>query len=161
MATLFKPNAPKFHALWEHREGRRVFVVPKAEWSSVLQLGYGAKVPLALDQIAFLPFARLALEPHFRGALAQRSTERIELSVWRYDAKDNPTPYNVDRYLVLPSLPNHLNIQEMVETGSTSLGVNFDCYRYGHFFLLPEKPSVDHWATDLPRELTISILKAG
>lgn len=35
-------------------------------------------------------------------------TERIE--VWRYNAKDQPTPYNVQRYLVLENFTRRVNL---------------------------------------------------
>ena len=124
MTPLFKPNAPKFHALWERQEGRRIFVVPKTEWSGASRIPPEKKVLLELHEISLLPFANLALKSYFRGALAQLSGSRIEMSVWRHDPQDDPTPYNVDRYVALPALPDHLDIEQMVETGSTSLGIN-------------------------------------
>jgi hypothetical protein len=160
VTALFRPNAPRFHALWERLERRRIFVVPKAEWSGADDLPVDKKVPLELNEIELLPFARVALQPYFRGALAQRTSDRIEVTVWRYDPKDGATPYNVDCYQILPSLPDHLDIEKMVETGSTSLGINFDLYRHGHLFLLREDPGTGPWTSDLPPELAISLRRS-
>jgi hypothetical protein len=88
--SWLKPNAPRFHALLERREGRRIFLMTQSTWHS-FSVTEGEPVFLATEDLAETP---LAIPSTFMFGTAGRLNERVELSIYRADIGDMPDPIN-------------------------------------------------------------------
>ena len=84
-----------------------------------------------------------AVERH-KGSACSVHAERIE--VWRYDAKNQPTPYcNVHEYLVLQSLARQLNVPMFAERASTQDSKELRKYLREHVFIVKERQDQGRW----------------
>src|SRR5258708_555851 len=90
------PEAPNFQAYLDRVEGRSVIRMARRDWESVM--GRTGE-PVALD-VTQTPLGGVA--PKVVAAVAEPHAPGISrIEIYRYDAKDAPTPINVDRFLVL------------------------------------------------------------
>jgi hypothetical protein len=95
-------RAPRFHAFWERLERRSILTMPVSDWET---LGILEDSYVKID-VAQTPMSRVANHTSVVATVAKRfSLESAEISIYRYDETDEPTPYNVDKYLVLEWLP--------------------------------------------------------
>jgi hypothetical protein len=152
------PNAPRFHALWQHTTRKRIFAIKREDWNA-LQVTPGTKnqlVKLNLEQISSLPLGSLVDEGDLLTSTAIDSGKKVIIKIYRNDPKDDPTPVNVDTYTVWIGLPSlQLNIPQMIVSASTAADENFSHYALDHVFLVKEKPGKDHWLKDLPSEVYV------
>jgi hypothetical protein len=81
MAVRIRPNAPRFHALLQRRQGRRIFMMTRSTWDA-LAVAADEPVLLSTDDLRETP---VATAPTFLAATARRTSERVELSIFRAD----------------------------------------------------------------------------
>lgn len=151
MPSWIQPNAPKFHALLERREGRPIFMIDRANWES-LKVAVEKPVLLTTEELADTPLTR---PPTFLLASAKRTPERVELSVFRADLSDSPDLINVDTYEVWEELPPRIDVIGTIDAASTSANANLQRYLGGHVFLVKEKPGQGHHLPALPEEVLV------
>jgi hypothetical protein len=158
MANKLSPNAPRFHTLWENREGRRIFIMKKDEWNSV-KTNKGNLFKLDLEQVASFPMGGVASQPGFLSAVASSTGEEVKMTIYREDPKDFPTPINVDIYTIWESFPSQVltNRSEMIQTADTNADVNFEVYEEDHIFIVKEDAGEGHWLGELPSSVVALI----
>ena len=104
---------PSCHAYVASAEGRRIFTMTRAEWGRLKDLE-GKIVEIDLERT---PCGSLEESASVIAGLAAECpvhADRIE--VWRYNPKDEPTPYsNVHEYLILQNLGRQLNVPMFAE----------------------------------------------
>lgn len=85
--------------------------------------------------------------------------ERIE--VWRYNTKEQPTPYsNIHEYLVLQNLVRQLNVPMFAERASTQDSRELRKYLREHVFIVKEQPDKGRWEPKAPALERIVFLSA-
>ena len=110
------PRAPKVRAQARSVEGRRVFTMARAEWER-LRAHEGKLVEIDLERA---PTGGAAESASVIACLAaEYSVHTARIEVWRYSEKDQPTPYNVQEYLVLEYLTRRVNLPMFAERAST------------------------------------------
>jgi hypothetical protein len=151
MNKRLEPNAPRFHTLWEHREGRRIFIMRKDDWDS-LDIRKGTPVLLDFEENDIFAFGSISNQPDFLAAIASRTDEEVSIAIYRKDPKDDPYLVNLDRYTVWESFPPQIYVQrnEMIQTADTNADDNFMHYEEDHVFMVKEDASEDHWLRELP-----------
>jgi hypothetical protein len=154
-----QPNAPRFHAVLERREGRRILMLSRHTWTE-WQIQPVQPVLLTTTDLEETP---LATAPSFLLATARRSACRAEVSIYRADLSDTPNLINVDTYEVWEHLRSRVNVTSIVNAASTSTGTNLDRYLDDHVFLASEQPGADHHVPALPGEVValLKLLGAG
>lgn len=65
--------------------------------------------------------------------------------MWRYDAKDRPTPYNVQEYLVLEYLTRRVNVPMFAERASTQDSPKLRKHLREHVFIVKARPDKGRW----------------
>lgn len=151
MNKKFEPNAPRFHALWESREGRRIFIMKKDDWNASVSFR-GSPILIDLNENRIFPFSEVADGPGFLAAVANKTEEDISVGIYREDPKDDPYLINVDKYTVWESFPPHVyfNRDKMIRTADTNADLNFLEYEEGHVFIVKDDAGEDHWLKELP-----------
>jgi hypothetical protein len=150
------PNAPRFHALWQHIENdKRIFAIRKEDWDSLnIENGMNERIiKLDMEQFQPLPIQRITSGGNLITATASATKSKVVIKIYRKDPKDEPTPINVDTYTVWKGLPSYLDIPKMIITGDTDGDANFWHYADDHVFLVKDDPGDDHWLVDLPSEV--------
>jgi hypothetical protein len=150
-----KPNAPRFHTLWQHNAKKRIFILKREDWDAlqITKKTSNQLVKLALEQISILPLGDLVLESDVLASTAKVNGQKVTITIYRNDPEDDPTPVNVDTYSVWIGLPSYLNVQQMIEAATTDNDDNFSHYANNRVFLIKENPGNDHWLEELPREV--------
>jgi hypothetical protein len=149
-----KPNAPRFHALLERREGRSIFMLRRLTWEA-LDLAAGTHVLLTLEDLGDTPLIRA---PTFLFGTARRTDQRVQLSIFRADLGDAPEVINIDTYDVWYDIRTRVNVGNLVSAASTSTGPNLDSYLDGHVFLVAQRPDDGHRRVEFPDEV-VALLK--
>ena len=157
MAVRIRPNAPRFHALLQRRQGRRIFMMTRSAWDA-LAVAADEPVLLSTDDLRETP---VATAPTFLAATERRTSERVELSIFRADLGDDPNPINVDTYEVWEDSRARVNIRAMVSAATTSTGDNLDRYVDGHVFLVSETTREGHHRTELPEHVVVLLRRLG
>ena len=97
------------------------------------------------------PMARVASEAEIIAATAlKRSAVSSEIEIVRFDEKDYPTPYNIDRYTVYEDMPSHSSFKQIVAAASTSDNSNLRQFLAEHVLLVKQQPGPDHWSSEPP-----------
>src|SRR5262245_58873192 len=110
-------DAPRFRAYWENIEGRSVLTMARSDWSSMATV-FGK--PVQID-VARTPMAQVARDAPVIAAVAEQfSTATGQVSIFRLDAQDAPTPINLDKYTVWTDLRAHRRLSDMISRASTS-----------------------------------------
>jgi hypothetical protein len=158
MGKKLQPNAPRFHALWESREGRSIFIMRKDDWHDSIAYG-DSPFLLDLKENVNYPFSSVSDEPGYLAAVANRSDEEVSVSIYREDPKDDPFPINVDRYTIWVSFPPHVYFkrEDMIRTADTDADLNFLQYEEGHVFIVKDDAGNDHWLKELPSSVVALI----
>jgi hypothetical protein len=136
------PQAPKVRAQVGSVGGRRVFTMACAEWDR-LRAHEGTLVEIDLERV---PTGGVAESASMIACLAAEylvHTARIE--VWRYSEKDQPTPYNVQEYLVLENLTRRVNLPMFAGRASTQDSPNLRKHLREHVFIVKEQPDKGRW----------------
>ena len=144
-------DAPLFRAYWERVEDRSVLTMSRSDWSGLnLQMGQ----PVQID-VAKTPMAQVASHACVVSALAeQHSRATAEITIVRFDEKDAPTPYNLDKYAVWVDLLSHQSVNAMISEASTELNQNFVDFAKQNVFIIKEDPGPDHWLPSIPGSAT-------
>ena len=150
-------DAPRFRAYWNRVEGRSVFTMSRQDWEAIgPQLG----APVQLD-VTRTPLNRVASNASVVAAVAhQYSAASAQITICRYDERDQPTPYNVDKYHVWLDLPSHQSFDQMIEGASTERNANFDQFMTDSVFIVGQKPNADHWLSEVPEKVRAVIDRA-
>ena len=85
MRKRLEPNAPRFHALWQHSEGRTILIMRRSDWDS-LNVGVDKvdkMVVLSKEVVSEMPFGGVAFHPAFEAAVALKDLERVKISIYR------------------------------------------------------------------------------
>jgi hypothetical protein len=136
-------DPPKCHAYVQSSEGRRVFTMTDTEWQR-LRVHEGKLVEIHLERTpaggieeAAAIIAALAADCHVH-------TERIE--IWRHSVNTEPTPFNIDDYLVLENLTaRRLNLPMFAERAVTEDSPKSRKYLRQHVFVVKERPDKGRW----------------
>jgi len=92
-----------------------------------------------------------SLAPRVLAVIAERgaqSSARIE--IYRADAKDEPTPVNVDTYSVVEDAAAQWDLPTLFNVLSTEDNQNMRSYLQENVFLIKEDPGPGHWLPELP-----------
>jgi hypothetical protein len=157
MAPRLKPNAPRFHAVLERREGKSILIMMRHDWDALVR-AESEPILLTTSELSGTPLADI---PTLLVATSRATGDRVQLSIYRADLGDMPTPINVDTYEVWEQLPSRLDIPALVSAATTSLDDNFSSYLNRHVFLVPESPADDHHRPDLPSEVLVLLKRMG
>lgn len=151
-----KPGAPRFHALWEHRLRKTIFIIPKEKWDNI---DFENNTFIEIDLIK-TPLMEVAKNDGFIISTAcKKPSGTVELQIYRNDPKDYPTPINVDKYDIYNEFPNTLDVDEMVNSADTDIDPNFTSYIEGNIFLIKRAEDDGHWLPSLPDEITVLLKK--
>ena len=158
MKRRISPNAPRFHTLWENREGRRIFIMKKDEWNAVKSYK-GTLFLLDMEQVRMFPMGGIAGHPGFLSAVASSTGEEVKMTIYREDPEDYPTPINVDKYSIWESFPSQIltSRSEMIQTADTNADANFREYEEDHIFIVKEDAGEGHWLNELPSSVVALI----
>lgn len=112
---------------------------------------------VAID-ISQPPIANVGEKSDLLATIAERRSDKeVIVAVYRNDPKDEPTPLNVDRYLVWEGLPPHRNYQQMVNTATTEDNANMRNFLKHYVFMVKEPPGPDHWLSEMPEYIKVRI----
>ena len=140
-------EAPRFRMYLEHVEGRSVLTMSRPEWDS---LSGGLGNPVLID-VQRTPMGAVASDASVVAAVAQRYSEATaEVVIYRYDQRDQPTPYNLDKYTVWVDLPSHSSFSQMIAGASTKDDANFRQFLSENVFFVGQGHGPDHWLPELP-----------
>lgn len=140
-------DAPRFRAYLGHIEGHSVLTMDRDSWTRV-RAQEGSAVTIDLSAT---PVARVAQEAEIVAATAlRRSAVSSEIEIVRYDERDYPTPYNIDRYTVYEDMPSHSSFSQIVAAASTSDNPNLRQFLAEHVLLVKQQPGPDHWSEAPP-----------
>ena len=140
-------DAPRFRAYLGHINGHSVLTMDRESWAR-LRTREGSAVFVDLDAT---PLARVAEKAEVVASTAlRRSHVSSEIEIVRYDQKDHPTPYNIDRYTVYEDMPRHPDFGEIVAASSTSDNADLRQFLTEHVLLVKQKPGPDHWSATPP-----------
>ena len=144
-------DAPQFRAYWERLEGRSVLTMARSDWNA-LKATEGTPVEIT---VAHTPMAGVASRASVVRTLVQRSSHATgEVTIIRYDEKDAPTPYNLDKYTVWIDVLAHPSLHNMISGASTQFNDNFRHFAADTVFLIKQEPGPEHWVPSLPGSAT-------
>jgi len=90
-------KAPRFHAIFERLEARRVLLMSRSEWEWVRSDSTGK----VLIDITETPMAKVGTDASLIAAISERHSDyELSISVYREDLKDAPWTINTDQYRV-------------------------------------------------------------
>lgn len=141
IATEVTP--PRCQANVASAEGRRVFTMTRPEWER-LRADEGKLVEIDLERVPAGSLEESASV--IAGLAADCSVHAERIEVWRYSAKDHPTPYcNVHEYLVLQNLGRQLNMPMFAERACTQDSKELRKHLRDHVFIVKERPDKGRW----------------
>jgi hypothetical protein len=147
-------DAPRFRAYWEHLWGRSVLTMARSEWSALCG-SFGAPVEISVDQT---PMFGIAHRAAIVQTLAEQHSQATgQVTIVRFDAKDAPTPYNLDKYTVWTDVLAHPSLQSIISGASTELNDNFRRFAAETVFLIKQDRGPDHWLPRFPGSATTII----
>ncbi len=76
---------------------------------------------------------------------AEYSVHTARIEVWRYSEKDQPTPHNVQEYLVLENLTRRVNLPMFAERASTQDSPKLRKHLREHVFIVKARPDKGRW----------------
>ncbi len=108
------------------------------------------------------PVAAVVRDAAVVAAMAEgRSTSGAEVMIYRWDEKDKPKPYNVDRYSVWENLAARPDLYQLINAASTQDNRNFRSYLEENVFLVKKDPGADHHLSELPAHVIVRSTVAG
>src|SRR5262245_43225049 len=131
--------------------------MPRSDWSAIRP---GAENPAGID-VRQTPIGSVASKASVIAATAQQfSSATGEITIYRRDERDHPTPVNVDRYLVWTDLQSHQSFPELVQKASTENNDNLKRYLKDNVFLVKQFPGPDHWLGEIPSSVSVVLRSA-
>ena len=116
--------------------------------------------PVQID-LELTPLRGVARDASVIAATARRSSSAsCEIEIVRYDAADEPTPYNIDRYTVYEQMPSHQSFNAIIEGGSTADNANLRSYLLENVFIVKQHPGPDHWMASPPSS-SLSVFRSS
>jgi len=79
------------------------------------------------------------------GLAAECSVHSERIEVWRYNAKDQPTPCSVHKYLVFENLTRRVNLPMFAERASTQDSPKLRKHLRERVFIVKERPDKGRW----------------
>ena len=156
--TISGPEAPRFHAYFQHLEGRRVLLMSRQVWEQMKAHHAGGFVEI---DILLTPIASITNKSQFIASVGKRRSDyEAVIEVYRLDPKDDPNPINVDRYLVWEHLPPHRDYLQLVNTASTEDNANMRDFVKHYVYIVQEPPGPDHRLSELPDHCIKARLKS-
>lgn len=145
-------EAPRLLFYWGRQENTSVLSMRREDWQSVVgSLG----VPVRFD-VRSTPMARMADVSSVLGSIVHEiGSATARFTVYRYDAKDMPTPINQHDYTVWTDLSAHPKLQGMIEAASTLDKENLKTFSRDHVFFVKQKPAPDHWQPTIPSSVML------
>ncbi len=145
-------DAPRFRLYWARVADHGVHAMSREQWAE-FRVCEGEPVLVA---VGATPLAGVAHDALVVAAIAkQHGPATAGLSIFRYDKKDAPTPYNKDDYDVWTNLDAHPRLHAMITAASTSYNENFRAFCAEHVFLVKREPGTEHWLPDLPAHVRL------
>lgn len=142
-----EPKAPRLHAYFQRTQRRSILTMARSEWEA---LGVKRSTLVEID-VRWTPMGTLATEASVVATVAQQfSSARAEVAIYRCDQKDQPTPVNVDHYLVWLDLGSDQSLPGMIAAASTEDNENLREYLRRNVFLVKQNAGLDHWLPELP-----------
>ncbi len=140
-------DAPRLRFYWSYIRERSILTMPRDEWEA-LSVRIGQPVEIDIQKT---PLSGVARDSAVVASVAQQFEPATgEVSIFRYDKKDEPTPYNRDRYEVWIDLATHPRLPEMINAASTEDNENFRVFCREHVFLVKRERGPEHWLAVLP-----------
>jgi hypothetical protein len=140
------PKAPRFHAYLERVENRSVLIMPRIEWQKIKPV---ERTPVPVE-ITDTPMAAVAQRASIVATVAVQFSSSPEIHIYRYDQRDAPNVYNLDRYSVWEDLPSSRSYEQIVAAASTNDDENLRSFMRENVFLVKLSPGPDHWLPTLP-----------
>ena len=135
-------DAPRCRAHVASVGGRRVFTMTHPEWER-LRAHEGKLVELEFERTPEGSLGEAASAIASLAAECAVHTGRIE--VWPYHARDRPTPYNVQDYVVLENLARRLNVPKFAERASAEDSPMLRKRLREHVFVVKAQPDKGRW----------------
>lgn len=127
----------------------------REDWEAY-QVHEGERVPINVTRT---PMAAVASDASVVAGIAQRfSDATAEITIYRWDEKDQPTPLDLDRYLVWEKLPSHHRYEAMVVSSSTEDNESLRSYLNENVFIVKAAPGDDHRLSELPASV-VSVMR--
>jgi len=119
----------------------------RSEWSA-LSLRFGEPV---LFDVTRTPLGGVVEVAPVIGTFGQPSSNATaEITIVRYDEKDAPTPFNIDKYTVWTDLKSHNSLSQMIAGASTRYNQNLRDFFIQYVFIIKQDAGPDHWLPDPP-----------
>ncbi|MBD3327911.1 hypothetical protein GF340_01255 [Candidatus Peregrinibacteria bacterium] len=145
-------KAPRLCAYLEHLENRPLLIMRRSEWND-LELKRGKMVEIDLRRTPLKGY------PNVEAAIAERTKSgEVYIKVYRIDENDAPKIINEDIYAVWEFVPKYYNLPQIVTEASTEINPNLTSFLEECIFLIKQKPGPNHWLTDLPEEIILTIM---
>jgi hypothetical protein len=123
----------------------------RSDWSALCG-AFDTPVEISVAQT---PMAGVASRASVVRTLVQQSSSAAgQVTIIRFDEKDVPTPYNLDKYTVWTNVLAHPSLRDMISGASTELNSNFRQFATETVFLVKQDPGPDHWLPSLPGSAT-------
>jgi hypothetical protein len=146
----------KFQLYLQHV--RKVLWMQRKQWESVKPL-FGK--PIKVD-VTKTPMSNIAKDALILANVAVRSSDQTAMiDIYRYDAKDQPTPVNKDSYIVMEDILGRPDYQELVIKSSTSDSPELREFLRDNVGLVKAEPSTNHWLTKLPSSIVCIIRQSN
>jgi hypothetical protein len=135
-------DTPRCQAYVASANGRRVFTMARAQWEQ-LRAHERKLVEINLERV---PTGLAESASVIAGLAADCHVESRRIEVWPYNEKDQQTPLNVQRYLILDNLtPRRLNLPKFAERASTQDSPALRKYLREHVFIVKSQPDEGRW----------------
>jgi hypothetical protein len=120
----------------------------RSEWDRLSQDTVGP-VPIDINQT---PLGGVSSNASVIASIAYQPPDSsvAEVTIYRHDSADGPTPVNVDRYSVLKDVASDPRLPTLISAASTQDNANLRRYLQDNVFLVKRNPGKDHWLTELP-----------
>lgn len=135
-------DPPRCQAHVASVDGRRVFTMTCAEWER-LRAHEGKLVEMEIERTLAEGVGESASA--IACLAAERSVHSTQVEVWRYSEKDQPTPHNVQEYLVLENITRRVNLPMFAERASTQDSPKLRKYLREHVFIVKHRLDKGRW----------------
>jgi hypothetical protein len=149
-------DVPRLRFIWEWIERKSVGMMPREDWNAVVGR-FGQ--PVEID-ISRTPVGGVAQASSVVASVAHRfGPSTCEVAIFRFDAKDDPTPINQDKFKVWTNLAMHPQLPNMMRAASISDDTNLRQCLADHVFFMAKDRGADHWLSSVPSSITALLRK--
>lgn len=153
---MLDSSLQRFHFYFNHVEGRSILTLPKNDWDDLWpNIGSAIKI-----DVSRTPMSMVAQSASVIASVAVQyaTTSPIQIQIYRYDQKDEPTPVNQDKYIVWEDLSKHPDFQMVVSATSTQNSPELQGHLQDNVFIVKLEPGRDHWLPSLPAS-TLAVME--